>query len=74
MAEIGYCPIFVAENRNAVHISADSDTKIVNQTEISVSEGRKTEIVNMIVRTSEFIGPRNPPFKSQSKRQPRYET
>ena len=49
MAEIGNCTIFVAKNGNLVHILADLDTKIVNQTEISVSEGRKTEIVNMIV-------------------------
>ena len=49
MAEVGNCPIFVAENRNVVHISADSDTHIVNQKEISISEGLKTEIVNMIV-------------------------
>ena len=49
MTEVGNCPIFVAENGNVVHILADLDTKIVNQTEISVSEGRKTEIVNMIV-------------------------
>ena len=33
MAEVGYCPIFVAENGNVLHISADSDTKIVNETE-----------------------------------------
>ena len=49
MAEVGNCPIFVAENGNLVHISADSDTKIVNKTEISFSEGRKTEIVNIFV-------------------------
>ena len=49
MAEVGYCPIFVAENGNVVHISADSDTKIVNETDISFSEVRKTEIVNIIV-------------------------
>ena len=49
MAEVGNCPIFVAENGNVVHISADSDTKIVNETDISFSEGRKTEIVNIIV-------------------------
>ena len=49
MAVVGNCPIFVAENGNLVHISADSDTKIVNETEISFSEGRKTEIVNIIV-------------------------
>ena len=49
IAEIGNCPIFVAENGNVVHISADSDTKIVNETEISFLEGRKTEIVNIIV-------------------------
>ena len=49
MAEIGNYPIFVAENGNVVHISADSDTKIVNETEISFSEGRRTEIVNIIV-------------------------
>ena len=49
MAEVGKCPIFVAENGNLVHISADSDTKIVNETEISFLEGRKTEIVNIIV-------------------------
>ena len=49
MAEIGNCPIFVAENGNVVHISADSATKSVNETEISFSEGRKTEIVNIIV-------------------------
>ena len=49
MAEVGNCPIFVAENRNVVHISADSDTEIVNETEISFAEGRKTEIVNIIV-------------------------
>ena len=49
MAEVGNCPNFVAENGNVVHISADSDTKIVNETDISFSEGRKTEIVNIIV-------------------------
>ena len=49
MAELGYCPIFVAENGNAVHISADSDTKIVNETEMSFSDGRKTAIVNVVV-------------------------
>ena len=49
MAEVGNCPILVAENGNVVHISADSDTHIVNQKEISISEGLKTEIVNMIV-------------------------
>ena len=49
MAEIGNCPIFVAENGNVVHISADSDTKIVNEMEISSLEGRKTEIDNIIV-------------------------
>ena len=49
MAEGGNCPIFVAENGNVVHISADSDTKIVTETEISFSEGRKKEIVNIIV-------------------------
>ena len=48
-AEVGNCSIFVAENVNVVHISADSDTKIVNKTEISISESRKTEIVNIIV-------------------------
>ena len=35
MAEGGNCPIFVAENGDIVNISADSDTKIVNETEIS---------------------------------------
>ena len=49
MAEIGNRPILVSENGNVVHISADSDTKIVNETEISFSEGRRTEIVNIIV-------------------------
>ena len=49
MAEIGNCPIFVAENGNVVHISADSDTKIVNETEVSFAEGRKTEIIIIIV-------------------------
>ena len=49
MAEVGNCPIFVAENGNGVHISADADTKIVNETEISFSKGRKTDIVNIIV-------------------------
>ena len=49
MAEVGNCLIFIAENVNVVHISADSDTKIVNETEISISEGRKTEIVIIIV-------------------------
>ena len=49
MAEIGNCPIFVAENGNVLHISADSDTKVVNETEISFSEGRKTEIANIFV-------------------------
>ena len=49
MAEVGNCPIFVAENGNVVHVSADSDTKIVNETEISFLEGRKTEIANIIV-------------------------
>ena len=49
MAEVGNCPIFVAENVNVVLISADSDTKVVNETEISFFEGPKTEIVNIIV-------------------------
>ena len=48
MAEVGNFPIFVAENGNLAHISADSDKEIVNETEISLSEGRKTEIINMI--------------------------
>ena len=43
------CPIFVAEKGNVVHISADLDTEIVSETEISFSEGWKTEIVNIIV-------------------------
>ena len=49
MVEVGNCPIFVAENGNLVHISVDLVTKIVNETELSFSEGRKTEIVNIIV-------------------------
>ena len=49
MAEVGNCPISVAENGNVVYISADPDTQIINQTEISISEGRKTEIVNITV-------------------------
>ena len=49
MAEVGNCPIFVAENGNIVHILANSDTKIVNETEISFSEGQIMEIVNIIV-------------------------
>ena len=49
MAEVGNCPISVAENGNVVHISADLDRKIVNETDISFLEGRKTEIVNIIV-------------------------
>ena len=49
MAEIGNCPIFVAENGNTVHISADSDTNIVKETKIFFSECLKTKIVNMIV-------------------------
>ena len=49
MAEIGNRHIFVAENGNVVHILADSYTKIVNETEISFSDRRKTEIFNMIV-------------------------
>ena len=49
MAEVGNCPICLAENGNVVHISMDSDTKIVNETEISFSEGRKSEIVIIIV-------------------------
>ena len=49
MSEVGYCPIFVAENGNVVHISADSDTKIVNETEIPFSEDRKTEIFELFV-------------------------
>ena len=57
MAEVGNCPIFVAENGNAVHISADADTKIVNETEISFSKGRKMEIVNILARISEINGP-----------------
>ena len=61
MAEVGNCPIFVVENGNIVHISADSDTKIVNETAISFSEGRKTEIVNVIVKDIGIIGPTNPP-------------
>ena len=49
MAEVRNCPIFVAENGNLVHISPDSDTEIVNETEISFSEGPKTKIVHIIV-------------------------
>ena len=49
MVEVGNCPIFVGENENVVHISADSDTQIVNETKISISEVRKTEIVKIIV-------------------------
>ena len=49
MAEVGNCPIFVAENGNVVHVLVDSDTKIVTETDISFSEGRKTEIINTIV-------------------------
>ena len=49
MVEVGNRPIFVAENGNVLHISVDPDTIIVNETEISTSEGRKTEIVNIIV-------------------------
>ena len=49
MAEVGNCPIAVTENGNVVYISADSDTRIANETEISISEGRKTEIINIIV-------------------------
>ena len=49
MVEVGNCPIFVADNGNLVDISADSDTKIVYETEISFSEGRKTENINIIV-------------------------
>ena len=49
MAEVGHCPDFVAKNGNVVHISADSDTQIVNETKISISEVRKTEIVKIIV-------------------------
>ena len=30
MAKVGNCPIFLAENGNVVHISADSVTKVVN--------------------------------------------
>ena len=41
MAEIGNYPIFVAENGNVVHISADSDTKIGNETEISSANGKR---------------------------------
>ena len=49
MAEIGNCPIFVAENGNTVHISADSDTNIVKETKIFFSECLKTKIFNIIV-------------------------
>ena len=49
MVEVGNCPIFVAENGHLVHISADADTKIINETEISFSVGPKTDIVNIIV-------------------------
>ena len=48
MAEVGNCLIFVAKNGNIVHISVDSDTRIVNETETFFSEGWKTEIVNII--------------------------
>ena len=61
MTEVGNCPIFVAENGNLVHILADSDTKIVNETEISFSEGRKTEIVNIIVTDIENHRSYDPP-------------
>ena len=54
MAEVGNCLIFVAKNGNIVHISVDSDTKIVNETEISFSEARKTEIVNIFVTDIEI--------------------
>ena len=49
MAEVGNCPIFLVVNGNIVHISADSDTKIVNESEISFSEGRKREIDDIVV-------------------------
>ena len=50
ITDVGHCPIFVAENGNLVHISADSDTKVVKEAEISFSECRKTEIVNISVK------------------------
>ena len=62
MAEIGNYPIYVAENGNVVHISADSDTKIVNETEISFSEGRKTENVNIIVADTGNYRSYEPPY------------
>ena len=49
MADGGNRPIFVADNGNVVHILADLDTQIVNETEIPFSEDRKTEIVNIMV-------------------------
>ena len=49
MAEVGNRPIFVAVNGNVVHISPDSDTHIVNEMEISISEDRNTKIINIIV-------------------------
>ena len=49
MAEVGNCPIFVAENGDLVYISADSDINVVNQKETSFSEGRKKEIVTITV-------------------------
>ena len=64
MAEVGNCPIVVAENGNIVHISADSDTKIVNETEISFQECRKTEIVNIIVTDiGNYRSQDPPPFR-----------
>ena len=65
MAEVGNCPIFVAENENIVHISANSDTKIVNETEISFSESRKTEIVNIIVTDIGHYRSYEPPLISR---------
>ena len=44
MAEVGNCPIFVVENGNVVHISANSDTKIVNKTEIYQRKLRPTKL------------------------------
>ena len=59
MAEGRNRPIFVAENGNLVHISADVDKKIVNETEISFLEGQKTKIVNIIVGNYRSHDPRH---------------
>ena len=49
LAEVGNLPNFMAENGNIAWFQRISDTKIVIKRKYDILEGRKTEIVNIIV-------------------------